>query len=320
MKQPLLIILKGAVSLGLLIYLFTRIKVEGLLDVLASARLSFLLLVLICYFASQIVSSIRWALLARPVGFERPFKEFTVYYLIGMFFNLFAPSTVGGDVGRVYYLASAGPQPRAQSWVGRTATALSTVVADRAVGMAVLLWIAAAALIIFPAYMMPGPVRLVTFGLALGLLLGWLLLPIFHRLLYRLIQPLGEGVAAAIETYLTRRGVVLQAMMLSLIIHFGQAALHVVLGWALDLQIPWSYAFILYPLVGAFSAIPVSFNGIGLREGGYLFMLQRIEISPEKALAFSLLWFIVVVLDSMVGGIVFIFRKRREGVLEGTAN
>ncbi len=62
--------------------------------------------------------------------------------------------------------------------------------------------------------------------------------------------------------------------------------------------------------------IPISFNGIGLRESGYLFMLQRIEVNPEKALAFSVLWFIVVVLDSMVGGVVFIFRKRREAIIK----
>ncbi|HEX9880333.1 MAG TPA: lysylphosphatidylglycerol synthase transmembrane domain-containing protein [Candidatus Binatia bacterium] len=314
MKRALLITLKGSVSLALLVYLFTRIDVEGLLGVLRSTRPAYVLVVLVLYLASQIVSSFRWALLARPVGFDRPFKEFIVYYLIGMFFNLFAPSTVGGDVGRVYYLASSSPQ--SQTWITRTATALSTVVADRAVGMAVLIWIAACALILFPGYALPPPVRYVTFGLALGLLLGWLLLPLFYRFFQRLLQPLGEGLRVAIQTYLSKRQVVLKTMVLSLVIHFGQAALHVVLGWSLDLEIPWSYAFILYPLVGAFAAIPISFNGIGLREGGYLFMLQRIEISPEKALAFSLLWFTVVVLDSLVGGVVFVFRRRREGVVE----
>jgi len=58
-------------------------------------------------------------------------------------------------------------------------------------------------------------------------------------------------------------------------------------------------------------AIPFSFNGIGLREGGYLFLLQLIEVGTEKALAFGLLWFVIVVLDGMIGGVVFILRKRQ---------
>ncbi len=316
MNRSLLIFLKGLVSLGLLLYLFTRIEVEGLFNVLSSARPSYLVLVLTLYLLTQVISSYRWALLARPLGFNKPFKEFFVYYLMGMFFNLFAPSTVGGDVGRVFYLARGGAESKVRSWIGWTGSALSSVIADRTIGMAVLIWIAAFALMAFPAYSVPLPVRYITFGLALGLLLGWLLLPVLYRFIRQITHPLGEGVKLAIETYISKRQLVAKTMMLSLVIHFSQAGLHVVLGWSLGLDIPWSYALILYPLVGTFSAIPISLNGIGLREGGYLFMLQRIEVNPEKALAFSLLWFIVVVLDSMVGGVVFIFRKRREAIIK----
>ena len=316
MRRSLPILLKVSVSFGLVVYLFNRIEIEGVLNVMGSAHGSYLAVVLVAYLATQLISALRWAVLARAVGFEKPLREFAVYYLIGMFFNLFAPSTVGGDVGRVYYLASSGPGSKGKSWIGWTATALSTVIADRAVGMAVLIWVATAALLVFPAYEIPLPIRTLTFGLGLGLLLGWLLLPFIYHLLRRAIQPLGEGLRIAVETYISKPRVVSKCMGLSVIIHFSQAVLHVLLGWALDLQIPWSYSFILYPLVGAFSAIPISLNGIGLREGGYLFMLQRINVSAEKALAFSLLWFMVGVLDSMVGGIVFIFRRRREPVVE----
>jgi len=66
---------------------------------------------------------------------------------------------------------------------------------------------------------------------------------------------------------------------------------------------------IIYPLVGTFSALPISLNGIGLREGGYLFLLRQIGVSPEKAIAFGILWFAIIVLDSLVGGVVFIAKK-----------
>jgi glycosyltransferase 2 family protein len=88
--------------------------------------------------------------------------------------------------------------------------------------------------------------------------------------------------------------------------------MHVLIGRALDFDIPFSYALIIYPLVGTFSALPVSLNGIGLREGGYLFLLTRIGVSSEKAIAFGLLWFIVVALDSLLGGLIFILKKKPE--------
>ncbi|MGH7829319.1 MAG: hypothetical protein ACREP8_04000, partial [Candidatus Binatia bacterium] len=50
-------------------------------------------------------------------------------------------------------------------------------------------------------------------------------------------------------------------------------------------------------------------NGIGLREGGYLFLLRQIDVSSEKAIAFGLLWFLIVALDSLIGGLVFILKR-----------
>ena len=181
--------------------------------------------------------------------------------------------------------------------------------ADRAIGVAVLVWIGALAVVIFPVYSLPSPVRYSTFALALGLLVGWILLPVINRVIRLTVNPIGKSIAIAIETYGSAGKPIAMAIILSLIVHFIQAGCHVILGWSLDLQIPWSYSFILYPLVGIFMAIPVSFNGIGLREGGYLFLLQLIEVGTEKALAFGLLWFVIVVLDGMIGGVVFILRK-----------
>ena len=82
-----------------------------------------------------------------------------------------------------------------------------------------------------------------------------------------------------------------------------------VLGWALQIDIPFSFCIILYPLVGTFAAIPISLNGIGLREGGYLFMLGLIGINAEKGVAFGLLLFLVVVVDSLIGGGLFLLKK-----------
>ena len=85
-----------------------------------SARFSYIALALVVYLLSQILSAGRWMVLARPLGFEEPFEEIVVYYLIGMFFNLFAPGTVGGDVSRVYYLARNDKNSLGKGRVGRS--------------------------------------------------------------------------------------------------------------------------------------------------------------------------------------------------------
>jgi glycosyltransferase 2 family protein len=82
------------------------------------------------------------------------------------------------------------------------------------------------------------------------------------------------------------------------------------MGRALGLDVPFSFCIIVYPLVGTFSAIPISLNGLGLREGGYLYLLAVIGVGSEKGVAFGLLLFLIVALDSLIGGVLFLLQRQ----------
>src|SRR6185436_12749001 len=113
----------------------------------------------------------------------------------------------------------------------------------------------------------------------------------------------------AFRSYRTHWRALLIAILLSLLVHLIQAWIHVAMGRALDLNVPFSFALIVYPLVGTFSAIPISLNGLGLREGGYIFLLAVIGIGTEQAIAFGLLLFLIVALDSLLGGLLFLLQQ-----------
>jgi hypothetical protein len=102
---------------------------------------------------------------------------------------------------------------------------------------------------------------------------------------------------------------VVAAAALSLVVHLIQAWMHTLMARALDLNVPFSFCLIVYPLVGTFAAIPVSLNGIGLREGGYIYLLAVIGIGTEQAIAFGLLLFLIVALDSLLGGVLFLLQR-----------
>src|SRR5262249_16706501 len=85
------------------------------------------------YVGAQVVSALRWRWLAEPLGFRRPLAEFTAFYFIGMYFNLFLPTSVGGDVVRAWYLDGGS---------GRKLPAFLSVFVDRFSGLLVLLVLA----------------------------------------------------------------------------------------------------------------------------------------------------------------------------------
>ena len=308
--RPLLILMmKLLVSVGLLAFFLTQINLDRFFHTLAAADFSYVAWALLIYLAAQVVAALRWTVLARPLGFETRFTDLGLYYLIGMFFNLFGPSTVGGDVTRVYYLAREGENNRQTGWAASTIPAAVSVFMDRAVGMSALVWLGALGLALFPGYAVPPAIRSLTFALSLGLFAAGLLVPWLRRLLPETGHPVIVKFTYALKVYRTRWGVIPQAILLSFLLHLIQAWMHLVMGKALQIDVPFSYCLIVYPLVGTFAALPVSLNGIGLREGGYLFLLSVIGISSEKGIAFGLLLFLIVAVDSLIGGLVFLLKK-----------
>jgi glycosyltransferase 2 family protein len=309
-KPVLIFLIKLLVSTGLIVFFLTQIHIERFLGTLLSAKFSYIALALVVYLLSQVLSAGRWMVLARPLGFKNPFKEFVIHYLIGMFFNLFAPGTVGGDVSRVYYLArNEKTRWDKVGWAVSTVPAAVSVFMDRAVGMTALVWLGAIGLVLFPEYPIPSPIRSLTFALAVGLVVGSAAVPLLRRFLPEDGHPIVVKLRLALRAYHSQWSVIPKAMVLSFLLHLIQAWIHVLLGWALQIEIPFSYSIILYPLVGTFAAIPISLNGIGLREGGYLFLLGLIGVNAEKGVAFGLLLFLVVAVDSLIGGVLFLMNR-----------
>src|SRR5918994_7694015 len=133
-KPAFILLIKVLISAALLGYFLSRIHIERFVNTFASADFWYVGLTLAIYLLIQLVSAARWMVLARPLGLQTPFQVLVRYYLIGMFFNLFAPSTVGGDVSRVYYLARDGENRSERKFSGSAMHATVSVLMDRAIG------------------------------------------------------------------------------------------------------------------------------------------------------------------------------------------
>src|SRR6185369_6773661 len=98
-------LLRVAGTAGLAVYVLTRVSPGDLLATLRRVHPGILAAAVVLYLLGQALSAFRWSILARAVGFERRLVDYMRFYAIGMFFNLFGPSTLGGDAVRVMYLA-----------------------------------------------------------------------------------------------------------------------------------------------------------------------------------------------------------------------
>ncbi len=297
MNKSVKTLLKIALSLGVLAFIFYTADVSDTLQHLSSANLWFIPLGVLIYLISQGVSSYRWQFLAQPLGFNLSLREFFDYYMIGMYLNLFLPGSIGGDVGRVYYLAKSSNR--------RKREALLTLLAERGVGLVALLLITGVACLMPQTQPIPLFIRLGVLTLSAILIIGFIALHFIP--LDTLVKKIPKlELLKQAEVYWKNKPLLLKSIGISIFVHGLMVLIHSTIASALGLEIHLVYLTAVYGLVTLISVTPIFFNGIGLREGGYQYMLTLIGISASAGLAFGLYWFIISTLTSLSGGLVFI--------------
>jgi hypothetical protein len=264
-----------------------------------------------CYVAMLALATWRWQLLLEALGCEAPLRRLTASYLVATFFNNFLPSNIGGDVVRVR---------DGSRLTGSTTASLAVVGIDRILGFGALYVLAAIAFVLaVPAIRGLAGARVVLGGLAL----------VFAALAYVFFRPGTARRLMAVsrlnridwirEQFETAQGAVhaYRATMRTVWLAFGASlALQALVVWyylaiarALRIPLAAAAAFLMVPLCTLLQAVPISFNGWGLREGLFALYFHQVGLPRESALAFSLVGAGLIVLLSLSGAVVWMARS-----------
>jgi uncharacterized membrane protein YbhN (UPF0104 family) len=284
------------------LFVFGKVDLTKTIEVAFQANLWFLSAAILVFVGSTILNAYRWKLLAAVLGFNRPVLQLLQYCFVGLFFNLFLPSTVGGDVSRCYYLSKG---------TGRYKQAFYSVLADRAVGIAVLFMFATLGILFGPgASGLPGAMKLPIFAGTFGVFCVVPLMPLLSRKLlgqeHWLTQKFNNSSATI---FWTNKKLIVMALLQSVLLQAIIVGCHILIGWSLGLwSVPLWYYFIFYPAVAVLGFITPSFNGIGVREGAYTYflMLPVAGVDKSHAFTFAVIWLGLNTFISLVGGLVYL--------------
>lgn len=259
-----------------------------------------LVLVVIIFFFGQLLSSYKWWLLARSGGIDVPWLLAFKAYFLGMFVNCFGLGTVGGDFARAIVLGSKQKQKT---------TSLASVFADRVHGLTILASIGLVSMAYFGRQHIGSEFLLLLPLCVIVIVLGWYLGP---GLALALLPKQGvlhkkmQEIAGVFPRDLSTIGYI---SMVSLIFHLLQISLHQIMAAGFGSHIPWHVLLVTIPVVNILSTLPISWNGLGMRENGYVFFLAPLILSREEAVAFGAMWLFAMTVSSAIGGLVAVFSK-----------
>jgi glycosyltransferase 2 family protein len=255
-----------------------------------------------------LIVSWRWRWLLGAHGVHLRFYRVLELNMIGQFFSAFLVGTTGGDVVKIFYVARSVPQKKA--------AVAFTVVVDRAIGMVAMLFLGVALsftqlqLLLSNAFTrgFTGTFYLFAIG-AVVASVGATIAPVFLRrpAIQALMQRLPfasriNSVYAAYERTARSFGRNLVALVVSIpsqlcIILMGywiMCAMH---------QRPPLLAFCsILTIVNMLIALPVSMNGVGVRELLFKHFLALVGIDGNTAVTFSLTFFVLNLAWSLLGG------------------
>ena len=292
-----------AATVGLMAYAVRDIDWNGLGNLLAAARWSWWLAALATTLAVQVVAGIRWAALARPLGFDFPRRFFVRRFFEGMFFSLCLPSSIGGDVVKAVRIGSTTPL---------RLLAACSVLADRLTGLAALGVLVGTAIITRKYTLGTAAAVAVFAGLLAAAVAGF---RIVLGLLDRIHAILPEGspgrdFVARLLPYRQRPSLVLGAIGWSFVVQIGGAVAVGFVARALGVVEPLATWFTVVPLVALLMVLPISIGGFGVRENALGFLLRGYGVPYETGVAIALLWRLCTIIAGLVGGGLFLLERR----------
>lgn len=288
-------VLKLLISAGLITFFVWRIDFSALVGALLEARAGYLLIGLVLYPLGQIICAIKWQYLARAMGIQRDLKPMVGLYFIGMFFNLFLPTSIGGDITRGLYL-----KPNS----GKTRSSFLSILAERGTGVIAMLILAST--VMLSPYGAPLPPFL-RYGFPAASLAGLAGIWVFPYLVRNSHSRIREILFDDLIIFWKQPRIGAVAVLYSAVFYSILVAIHVCIAKALSLSIPVPYHFITVSLASLASLLP-SFNGIGVRDGAYLYLLGHVGVNPSHGLLFSFLWFLIIAISSFIGCIVYLIQ------------
>lgn len=313
-KKSALKFVRIAVTTALLVFVFHKADLltkqgwQNLFDTFSHANLGLVLLSILFVPLVDFVSSVKWYFLARAAGLKVGLWRLYAYYVVGRFFNLILPSSIGGDVIRVNELGR---------YTGRYADSAAVVFVERFTGLAMLVFLAAIAVIV-NLHMFNLPWLAVALGAGLvGIgIICWIIL---DERPYNIVNKHLGSRFSLVSTILTKLGKFRQSVLtfqakptalwiavLNSLLFYALAICNVWISvLAFDSEASLVNMIVAVPIIMFIMNIPFSIGGLGITEYAYSFVLGLFGINTAVALATILLMRLKTLLAAGLGGLIY---------------
>jgi hypothetical protein len=266
-------LIKVVLSLGILGFVLYKIDLQQLADVFKRVNIWYLLLALLFFALSKLISAFRLNSFLKRIGIDISDKFNIKLYLLGMFYNLFLPGGIGGDGYKIYLLNKRfNVKAKQIFWA---------ILMDRVMGLLALFCLAA--------------------GLAM-----FIPIPEVYKNFVWLLIPLGIAAFYVFTSlwFSYFKTIFVKTLGQSFLVQLSQVASAIFILMSIQVFNDTSSYVFVFLVSSIVAALPITIGGIGSREVTFLLGAEIMHLDISNSIALSLLFYIITALVSL-GGIYF---------------
>ena len=244
------------------------------------------------------------------VGLRPPIGIVMRIFFVSTFVGTFLPASVGGDAMRAYALSKEGVTG---------VDAVASVIVDRLLGVVSILIVAIAGAVLardlidiralFPAFAL----LIVLCAVALAVVFSPRAAAAAARLLaiFPRGRQIGSKLVTAIQRYASLHLPMSNVLLCSIAVQVLRVLQTYCLGLALGIAVPLGVYFALVPIVLLIVLMPITINGIGTTQAGFVWLFGRAGVGSGPAFALSILFLGIAVVGNLPGGFLYLFGGKR---------
>ena len=319
LKRILSILLRVSISVALLIFLFAHVDKKSLFDIIKHADKSLLFLAFFVFFFNYLFCLIRWIILLKAVDIHLPLTRVIISFSGGVFFSLFLPSTIGGDLMRSIDLAAHTKKPR---------EIVATVLLDRlsgSVGLVILIFFSLAfgwRLVEDKSVLLSILVIVSSLTIILLILFNNSIFSLINRFLSASnpgkIRNAVRSLHGEMHLFRHKKAEVVKNLFVSLLVQANTPLTFYIIALSIGLKVSMIYFFIFVPIIGAITMLPISIGGLGLRDATTIYFFAKAGVSRDLSFAMSLLNFFFILVYGAIGGLIYVLTVRHRRIQHNT--
>ncbi|MDP5220865.1 lysylphosphatidylglycerol synthase transmembrane domain-containing protein [Ruegeria sp. 2205SS24-7] len=313
-KALLKFALKAVISAGLIAYiLHTQVdNVDEIWQAISGADPWLLAAAFLLHILGFLLCSWRWQILLRAQTFLVPIIELIRAYAIGIFFNSFLPGVMSGDFMRALDISDRVPSYTqsllilfVERLTGMIALLVLALIALPLIGWDIveetgILWIlvaVSAAVIVVSLTFLSNPFRrLATRVSEVG--------P------FRRAQGIISKITETSAVFSGRMGSVYGCILISVVFQAIVVLHFYLIAQALGFGVPVIYYFALIPVSLFIMMVPISINGIGVREQAFIVLFGFFGVPASSAISLAWIALAFALAQAVAGGVVFALRRK----------